>query len=149
MKHFIFLAAMMLLAGVELRAQILKPVKWSYGAKKVSETEAIVFLRATIDSGWHVYSQRVKPGGPIPTSFSFDKSADYDLVGKTTEPKPITRMEKVFGMNVSYFERGVIFQQKLKLKKGSTMVTGRLGYMTCNDKECLPPDDVRFSIPIN
>ncbi|WP_431211047.1 protein-disulfide reductase DsbD domain-containing protein [Puia sp. P3] len=96
-----------------------------------------------------MYSQHMKEGGPIPTSFTFDKSADYSLDGKTVEPRPTTRMEKVFGMNVSYFERSVIFQQKVKLKKGSATVTGKLGYMTCNDKECLPPDDVRFSIPIN
>ena len=148
MRRFIFLATM-LLVGTVTHAQILKPVKWSYGAKKINETEAIVFLKATIDSGWHVYSQHVKPGGPIPTSFIFDKSTDYELVGKTVEPRPTTRMEKVFGMNVSYFERSVIFQQKVKLKKGSATVTGKLGYMTCNDKECLPPDDVKFNIPIN
>lgn len=149
MIRSIFLAAMLLLVGLALHAQILKPVKWSYAAKRTSPTEATIFLKATIDSGWHVYSQHVKPGGPIPTSFKFDKSTDYDLVGKTTEPKPISRMEKVFSMNVSYFERSVIFQQKVKLKNGAATVTGKLGYMTCNDKECLPPDDVKFSIPVN
>ena len=48
MRHFIFLATM-LVVGTVIHAQILKPVKWSYVAKKVNETEAIVFLRATID----------------------------------------------------------------------------------------------------
>ena len=149
MKRSILLAALLFLVGSVLHAQILVPVKWSYGAKKVNDTAAIVFLKATIDSGWHVYSQHVKPGGPIPTSFTFDRSADYELVGKTVEPRPIVRMEKVFAMNVGYFERSVIFQQKIKLKKAQVTVGGKLGFMTCNDKECLPPDNLRFSIPVN
>ena len=52
-------------------AQIEHPVKWSYAAKKISSTEAVVFLRATIQDGWHIYALDVKDGGPIKTSFYF------------------------------------------------------------------------------
>ena len=149
MKRMIFSGILLLAAAAGIHAQILKPVKWSYGAKRVSAIEAVVFFKAVIDSGWHIYSQQLKPGGPVPTSFAFDKSDDYTMDGKTIEPKGTSRMEKVFGMNVTFFERNVVFQQKVKLKKGSATVTGRLSYMTCNDKECLPPDDIKFSVPIN
>jgi thiol:disulfide interchange protein DsbD len=57
-------------------------------------------------------------------------------------------MEKVFNMEVGYFENSVIFQQKIKLKAKQTMVTGKLEYMTCNDEKCLPPEDIDFSIPV-
>lgn len=129
-------------------AQILKPVTWSYGAKKVSATEAIVTFKATIDNGWHVYSQHIKDGGPVKTTFTFKPSKDYALDGTTIEPKPITRMEKVFNMEIGYYEHSVIFQQKVKLSTARAMVTGTLEYMTCNDSQCLPPEDLDFSIPV-
>jgi hypothetical protein len=65
------------------------------------------------------------------------------------EPTPITRNEKVFNMDVSFFEKSAIFQQKVKLKMGEAIVKGTLEYMTCNDKQCLPPEDIEFSIPVN
>lgn len=144
LKIFIVLA----LFAIKAKSQILNPVNWSYAAKKTSATEAVVFLKANIDEGWHVYSQFVKEGGPIKTTFTFPASAEYTLIGKTIEPKPIVRMEKVFGMDVAFFEGSAIFQQKIKLKKGQTTVKGSLEYMTCNDKQCLPPTTEEFSIPI-
>jgi hypothetical protein len=127
---------------------VLTPVHWSYGAKKLSKDEAVVFIKATIDDGWHVYSQTVKEGGPIKTTITFPVSATYTLIGKTIEPTPITRNEKVFNMDVSFFEHEVIFQQKIKLKTGQATVKGTLEYMTCNDHQCLPPEDVEFSVVV-
>jgi hypothetical protein len=84
--------------------QILEPVKWSYGSKRLSSTEGVVFLKATIDDGWHLYSQTVPNGGPTKTTITFEPSKGYTLVGSTLEPKPLTRIEKVFdGMTVSFF----------------------------------------------
>jgi len=71
------------------------------------------------------------------------------LVGKPVEPTPLTKFESSFNMDVSYFEKTVTFQQKIKLKTpNETVVKGQLEYMTCNDRKCLPPDDVTFSITI-
>jgi hypothetical protein len=148
MKKILF-AACMLLSSIALKAQIVTPVHWSYAAKKTGKDEAVVFIKGTIDAGWHVYSQTVKDGGPVKTTFTFPPSKEYTLIGKTQEPTPVTRYEKVFSMDVSFFESSVIFQQKIKLKGAKATVTGKFEYMTCNDKECLPPDEVPFSIAIN
>ncbi len=130
-------------------AQIEDPVKWSYAGKKLSSTEAVVLIKATVDEGWHIYSQNLKDGGPQPTKFTFTPGTNYTLVGKTIEPKPITKYETSFKMNVGYFEKSVVFQQKVKLKgAGPYVVKGKLEFMTCNDHKCLPPDEVEFSIPI-
>jgi len=51
-----------MMMGVALKAQILTPVKWSYAAKETGKNEAVVFLKATIDDGWRIYSQIVKGG---------------------------------------------------------------------------------------
>ena len=38
---------------------------------------------------------------------------------------------------------------RLPKKAGNVAaVKGQLEYMTCNDKKCLPPEDVDFSIPL-
>ncbi|MDB5134818.1 MAG: sugar transporter [Mucilaginibacter sp.] len=130
-------------------AQIEAPVKWSYAAKRINKNEAVILLRATIQDGWHIYSLNVKDGGPIKTSFKFTPSKEYALVGNTTEPTPVTRYEDAFKMNVSYFEKTVIFQQKIKLKSDKvTAIKGQLEYMTCNDKKCLPPEDIDFTVPL-
>ncbi|MGZ3873453.1 MAG: protein-disulfide reductase DsbD domain-containing protein [Mucilaginibacter sp.] len=148
MKKLIIAAAAMVFS-IGAKAQIESPVKWSYAAKRISSTEAVVFLKATIDDKWHIYSLDVKDGGPIKTSFTFAPSKEYSLVGKPTQPKPVTKYESAFKMNVSYFEKSVIFQQKIKLKSPkATVVKGQLEYMTCNDQKCLPPEDVDFSIPL-
>ena len=148
MKRFILLISMLAI-GSAVFAQIEKPVKWSYAAKKVSNTEAVIFLRATIQPGWHIYSQNVKDGGPIKTTFTFTPSKEYALVGKTAEPVPVTKYEEAFKMDVSYFENTVTFQQKIKLKQGGlAAIKGQLEFMTCNDHKCLPPEDIDFSIPL-
>ncbi|RYU89645.1 sugar transporter [Mucilaginibacter terrigena] len=145
----VFLAVIALMITFAAQAQIEAHVKWSYAAKKTSATEAVVLIKATMDQGWHIYSQTVKEGGPIKTSFTFAPSKEYMLVGKPSEPKPITHFEKVFNMNVGYFENVVIFQQKIKLKSAkASAVKGKVEFMTCNDSKCLPPDEVAFSIPL-
>lgn len=145
----IFLVLTALIITFSAKAQVESHVKWSYASKKISATEAVVFLKATIDQGWHIYSQTVKDGGPVKTDFTYAPSKEYTLVGKTIEPKPITKYEKVFSMNVGYFENSVVFQQKIKLKSAkATAVKGKLEFMTCNDSKCLPPDEVEFSIPL-
>jgi hypothetical protein len=141
--------AAILLCAASLKAQILTPVHWSYGAKKISKTEAVVFIKGTIDAGWHVYSQNLKDGGPVKTTITFNPSKDYTLLNGTIEPKPMTTYEKVFSMDVSYFENSVIFQQKIRLKADQTTIKGTLEYMTCNNKQCLPPEDIEFSITVN
>jgi DsbC/DsbD-like thiol-disulfide interchange protein len=145
----VLLAITALMITIGAKAQVESHVRWSYAAKKTSATEAVVLIKATIDQGWHVYSQNVKEGGPVKTTFTFTPSAEYTLVGKTIEPKPITKYEKVFSMNVGYFENSVVFQQKIKLKSAkATAVKGKLEIMTCNDVKCLQPDEVEFSIPL-
>lgn len=148
MKRFLLTFALLLTVTL-LKAQIETPVKWAYAAKKISATEAIVMLKATIDQGWHLYAQNMADGGPVKTAFTFNKDKGYQLIGKPVEPKPITKYEKAFSMNVSYFEQSVIFQQKVKLNGNAPVtVKGSVEFMVCNDEKCLPPDNVEFSVVI-
>ncbi len=146
MKNLLFI--FMLFTGFAAQSQIHNPVKWSYAAKKVNDKEAVIFLKATMQPGWNIYSQNVADGGPVATSFKFTPSKAYVLNGKTIEPKPQTKFEKTFDMDVTYFQNSVVFQQKVKLQAKDAVVKGVLEYMACNDKQCLPPKEVEFSVSI-
>ena len=132
------------------KGQILNPVKWSYAAKRLNAKEAVIFLKATIDDGWHIYSQHLGDNGPTKTEFKFYVSKNYELIGYVAEPKGITKYENNFKMEVSYFEKEVTFQQKIRLfSSNPTVIKGKLEYGTCNDHKCLPPEDVEFTIAVN
>lgn len=148
MKKSTYLLTLMLLFGISANSQILKPITWSYAAKKTSATEATIYLKAKLDEGWHLYSQYVREGGPVKTAFKFQPSKAYILIGETKEPKAITKLEPVFMMEVSYFENAVIFKQKIKVKSKNLVVKGSISFMVCDDQQCLPPQDVEFSIPV-
>ena len=148
MKKFTAIA-LFLLVSISGFAQILKPVKWSFSSESISEKEAYVVLTANIEDGWHVYSQFIAEGGPIPTSFTFNKSSDYKPIGKTTEaPKATSAFDNNFGMQISWHERKVTFKQKIGLNKPEVKVTGTLEFMVCNDKQCLPPEEIEFTVNI-
>lgn len=148
MKNITITFVIILLAASGASAQILKPVKWQFGAKKLNDTEAVVFMKATMNRGWYIYSQHLEEGGPIPTSFAFASSNDYTLIGKPAEPSPKTKHESVFDMDVAYFEQEVVFQQKIKLNKGAASVKGVVEFMVCNSTQCLPPDEVEFTVAV-
>jgi thiol:disulfide interchange protein DsbD len=135
--------------SVVANARIETPVRWAQGSKRINATETMVLLRARMQPGWHIYSQKIKKGGPIKTSFTFTPSKTYTLAGKTIEPTPKTKYEEGFKMNVGYFEKEVIFQQKIKIKSTSSIeVKGILEYAVCNKIGCLPPEELAFNVPI-
>lgn len=147
MKKFI-ITALIILFSSSTFCQVLHPVKWSYGIKRINRNEAIVYMKASIDDGWHIYSVNQADGGPVRTSFIFTPSKDYQLLGEIAEPKPITKFEDAFNMNVKYLENSVVFQQKVRLKSAHPIIVGKLNFMVCNNQKCLPPEDINFSIPI-
>ncbi len=131
-------------------AQIQNPVKWTYSVENNGKEEATLVIKASIDKGWHLYSQFIGEGGPVPTSFRFDKSSNYTLVGKVNEiPKAKPIFDEIFGMQVAWFESSATFKQKIKVSSGKDFkLNGALEFMVCDDKQCLPPDEVEFSFDI-
>lgn len=129
-------------------AQMSDPVKWTFTAKQAAGSDiAEVVITATIDAGYHLYSQKPIENGPIPTGFAFDKSADYELIGKPSEPKGITQFQEEFGADVTYFDGKAVFVQKIKvLSEKDFVIRGSYEYMVCNDGACIPFFDNSFSV---
>ena len=142
-----FFAFMMPFASV---AQLYDPVQWSFSAEPLGNNEYNVIFKADIENGWHVYSQNIADGGPVPTTFTFVESSDYERLGDVTESESIVLQDPVFDMELRFFEKEAIFTQKVKvLGKEPVSVKGELEYMVCNDGQCLPPTPVDFDITLN
>jgi len=127
---------------------ILDPIKWSASAVRKSATEAEVVFSAKLDRGWHLYSQQLPEDGPIPTAFTFTDLAGAKLKGKVSEPKGKEELDPNFGMVVKYFDGSPRFVQKVTLGENAITVKAEVEFMVCDDKRCLPPDVVEFSISI-
>jgi len=141
---------LLVLLVLQSQAQIENPVKWSFSAQKTGKNEANVQIKATIQKGWHLYSQFIEDGGPIPTSFTFSPSNDYQLLGKVSEsPKAVIAFDPNFGMKIAWHETQVTFTQKIKTTSDKFTLNGVLEYTVCNDNKCLPPTEQEFSILVD
>ncbi|MAQ31685.1 MAG: hypothetical protein CMD26_02995 [Flavobacteriales bacterium] len=141
MKNFIF--ALLSLITFNLFAQIQDPVDWSFSVEHLSDQTMNLIIEADIEEGWNVYSQYVDPDGPVPTTFSFLQSEEFELVGSVEESNSKTKYDPVFQMNLSSFQDKAVFKQKIKILNGNaSVVKGELEFMVCNATMCLPPDYV-------
>lgn len=127
-----------------------QPVHWKFSSKKISDCEYDLIFNANIDDTWHLYSL-IKAGedGPNPTAFMFTKSSDYELVGKTTESKPVSEFDKVFEMQVKYFKHSATFTQRVKLKANKKItIKGKFEYQACTEEKCIfpPADEFSFNL---
>ena len=139
------LSICLLLFAVMAQAQIQDPVRFKSEFKHLSVDKAEIVFTATIDEGWHVYSTDLGDGGPISATFNIDKISGAIAVGKLqAKGKEIASYDKLFEMNVRYFEKAAQFVQELKLSGGDYQVQGYLEYGACNDENCLPPTQVEF-----
>lgn len=127
------------------KAQIQEPVKFKTELKSLSDNEIEIVFTGIIDKGWHVYSTDLGEGGPISATFNVDDITGAEPVG-TLKPvgKEISSFDKLFEMQVRYFEQTAKFVQKLKLTGGDYRIEGFLEYGACNDINCLPPTQVPF-----
>lgn len=149
MKKFLIFSFCLCIAAVSF-GQVVNPVKWSFSSKKLDDNTYEVHITATIDKGWHTYSQTTPEGGPIPTSINFTKNPLVSINGK---PKELGKMEQhhepLFNVDVKQFSDKVDFVQVVKVKgAANTSVSGSIESMACNDKQCLPPSTEKFSISL-
>ena len=150
MKKITILTSILVLFFAVANAQLENPVKWTYSAKKIAAKTYELHITANLDGNWHIYAQDAGEG-PVPTSFSFTANPLVKLDGKVKESG---KMEKSFDPNfnsvLKYYSKQVDFIQKVKLKSAATTVAkGTVTFMVCNDRKCLPPRDIPFSIKID
>jgi thiol:disulfide interchange protein DsbD len=125
-------------------------VEWKFESKKLDDKKYEVKLIAMVKNPWHIYSTTTPDGGPLPTKISFTKNPLTVLDGKIKEVGKLeTHFEEVFDVDTKYFNNKVEFVQVVNVRgNAKTNVAGSVEFMACNDKECLPPKSVPFSIAL-
>lgn len=123
-----------------LVATAQNPVSWQYSTIQINENTVDLVMTANIEPGWHLYSQFIPEGGPIPTSFTFVSSEAYKLSGKVSEPKPHEEYDPNFEMVLKFFDTQAVFKQRITVRsEADFQVKGELEFMVCNDEMCMPP----------
>ena len=146
MKKLTLLCFSLLTLGLSSYAQ-QNPVKWFASYKALSATEGEILITASIDKGWHTYSQRPTEAGPISTTFVFANAGNYELVGKTEESGAVEEYDKAFEAKIFSFNNKAEFRQKVKVigKKGF-IIPFKVEFVACNDNMCLPPKTIDLSV---
>ncbi len=141
----LFLSAVMTAAGQD-------PVKWSFTSKKLADGNYEIRMTASIQAGWHLYSQtQPEDAIAIPTTFSFNSNPLILVVGKIKEEGKLEKFhDKELDLSANQYSKKVDFVQVVKLKgKVKTNFSGSVEYQTCDDKKCLPPKTVNFKVALN
>ena len=147
MKKIPVLFTALLLMYSNHMAQVLDPVDWKFSLERVNEKEAVLVFKAVIENKWHLYSQDLPGGGPVPTSFSFDEPVGYKRIGEVVEvTEAEVKYDASFDLDLKMFSHEAEFRQKIEITGDKPVeITGFIEYMCCDDERCLPPTEEDFS----
>ncbi len=147
MKKIFGLFFILFLSCVSALAQIAEPFHWKTKISDTGKKQKEIVLSVEIDPGWHLYGLDIPEGGPLATSFVFEKLKGVRLDGKVfSDSKLITHYDNLFSMNLSWYENSARFKQKLVVTDPDGFsISGYVKYMGCNDESCLPPTEYPFS----
>lgn len=154
MRYLLLLLTTILFSTTLFSQTLLDPVKWKATIEKETDDTYILYFEATLDKGWHLYSQNEADGdeiAPTPTEFTYNNTPEsYALIGKTIEPKGIEKYDNIFEMDVKYFEDKVIFSQKIKrIDNTLEQIKAEVFFSVCDDEKCLAPETVEFDINLS
>ncbi len=149
MKKLHFIVAF-LFVSLFSPAQKASPVKWSASVERISETEYKLTAKATIEKGWHLYSQNATEEGPVPTSFIFDDNGGaFKIMGNTSEEGGMTTIDPVFKKTVTYFENNAVFEQKIEVLNKKNSLTATIEFMAGNAEKCLPAQEEQLTFKLD
>jgi len=140
---FIFLFAL------QLSAQIVAPVKWKTRVEKISGDRFKLVFSASIDEGWHVYSQQTPPDGPLAMELNYPNSkGHFQLIGKTAESPYKKEFNDVFGVDEYYFEKSFTLTQEVKVTDAALKkITATVDYQVCKSSCINDNKTFTFDLP--
>lgn len=131
-------------------AQIKKPVKWTAKTEKISDTEFNLVMNATIEEGWHMYSQFTPDDGPIPITLNFkNQKGNFELIGKAKESPYQKHFNADFGVDEYFFESKATLTQKVKITNPKTSkIVVNVDFQACLNACVNDNVNLSFDIPV-
>ena len=131
------------------------------GAKKVVAVQAQftapagampgrLFITATIEPGWHIYSITQRPGGPLATKIEVKPPPGIGLAGKfQPSVAPEVKKEPAFeNLPIEIHGGTVTWHAPLEVLAGfdpaRLEIRGKVMVQACDANSCLPPQDLAF-----
>ena len=142
--------SLFLFGAMTLSAQ--NPISWAFTSKKLPNGNYEIHMTATIEKGWHLYSQtQPEDAIAIPTTFAITSNPLIEVVGKIKEDGKMEKFhDSQLDLSANQYSKTVNFIQTIKLKgKAKTSFSGSVEYQTCDDKKCLPPKTVNFKVALD
>src|SRR6185437_4063135 len=134
-----------LLAVPVLCAAKEDPVQWTLtpaaNAPIAPGDKVYLELKATIQSGWHLYSPTTPPGGPIITTIGLTANpaiASYQVY----RPQPVRKLDPNFQLDTETYSgaaRFIIEAVTAGSASGAAQLEAKVRYQSCTDVKCLPP----------
>lgn len=143
-----FAVVFLLFMPTLLFSEVVEPVNWRFSTESLGKNEYNLVFTAEIQPKWHLYSQNI-PMSPPATTFKFDQTSAFELIGKVVEGETVEQYDKNFDDTLKFFSGTAIFKQKVKLLVNKTQdVKGVLEFMCCDATRCLPPSEVNFNFTL-
>ncbi|WNJ21309.1 protein-disulfide reductase DsbD domain-containing protein [Pontibacter sp. G13] len=103
--------------------------------------QALLKITMKLEPGYHVYSaNQVEDAEMMATTFQLDEEASgIELLGSLTDKgEKETEFDDVFGFNLSFYHKEVVFYQKVKVTSANPQLVGYMRYQVCDDSRCVP-----------
>tara|TARA_B100000497_G_scaffold124030_1_gene157766 strand:- start:412 stop:894 length:483 start_codon:yes stop_codon:yes gene_type:complete len=129
--------------------QDLDPISWQVACTKMDNINQLE-ITAAIKEGWHLYSQEIDEGGPIPTSFklSYDGKKFESIKPKEISKYMLVSMDEMFLMELTKYKNDVRYTYPLDKAMTNGTIQIIVEFMCCDDTQCLAPKTVELTLNI-
>lgn len=121
-------------------------VSWDTEWEEIGDAQYRLIFSATIDEGWHIFSQYSPEGGSQPAFFEFIKTEAYQRIGPVIEPTPEAYYNDVFEVTEQIFTEKVRFEQVVEVYDLTKPIEITLYYQVCKELCISASEDFVFQI---
>ncbi len=109
-------------------------------------------VTGTLRDGWHIYSLKQLPLGPIPLRVVIDANPLATADGAVVESTPTTIYDARFGLDTHFYSHS--FELRVPVRLAShvpgtqRLIPVSVRFQACSGEICEPPRTVHLSVPV-
>ena len=121
-------------------------------ARAVAGDIVSLTIRATLDSGWKIYSLTQQPGGPTPLSFAVAPAPLFQLAAQATGPAAKVQRDATFGIDTETYDGAPGFVVPIRVADsaaaGRRTIEMTVKSQACSDTVCLDAETTTLKVPV-